>query len=82
MATKHWAKNRPRLQDRLLSSKSIMNIQTLEALENQAWALLVRLNKRVDSECVGRAARSTPSVRKERLIHARTRLFMPIPSKR
>jgi hypothetical protein len=53
-----------------------MDIQTLEALKNQAWALLVKLNKCVDSECIGRAARSTPSVRKERLIHTRTNAYI------
>jgi len=52
-----------------------MNIQTLEALENQAWNLRVKLNRIIESECIGRAARSTPSVRKERLNHAHARAY-------
>jgi hypothetical protein len=50
-----------------------MDIQTLEVLENQAWNLRVKLNRIIEYECIGRAARSTPSVRKERLTHAHAR---------
>jgi len=49
-----------------------MNIQILE---NQAWALRVKLNRLIESECIGRPARSTLSVRKERLYHAHSRAY-------
>ena len=53
-----------------------MNIQALETLENQAWALLVKLNKCVDFECVGWKAIFRSSVRKKKLIHARTKAYI------
>lgn len=45
----------------------------LELLANQAWQLRVNINLCIESECIGRAARTTPSVRKERLnrVHAK-----------
>jgi hypothetical protein len=52
-----------------------MNIKTLEELENQAWNLRVKLNRMIESECIGRSARVTPSVRKERLNHAHARAY-------
>lgn len=50
-----------------------MNIQTLEILKNQAWTLRVKLYRRIEYECIGTAAKSTPSVRKEKLYHAHAR---------
>ena len=52
-----------------------MNIQTLEALKNQAWNLQIKLNKIIQSECIGKAGRSTPLVRKKRLSHAHARAY-------
>jgi len=47
----------------------------IEELENQAWVLRVKLNRIIEAECIGRAARSTPSIRKERLNHAHARAY-------
>lgn len=52
-----------------------MNIKTLEELENQAWNLRVKLNRIIEAECIGTAAKSTPSFRKERLNHAHARAY-------
>ena len=52
-----------------------MNIKTLEELENQAWNLRVKLNRIIEAECIGTAAKSTPSVRKERLYQAHARAY-------
>jgi hypothetical protein len=55
---------------RYRQGESVMNIQILEVSKNQAWSLRVKLYKCIENECIGRAARSTPSVRKKRLRHA------------
>lgn len=47
----------------------------LELLVNQAWQLRVKINLCIESECIGRSARSTPSVRKERLNHSHARAY-------
>ncbi len=45
----------------------------LEILVQQAWSLRVKLRQCVEAECLGKAARSTVLVRKERLNHASAR---------
>lgn len=43
----------------------------LELLEDQAWALLVKLNRIIDDKRKGNIAKSTP--RRKKLIHARAK---------
>ena len=43
-----------------------MNVETLKALENQAWDLRVRLNRLIDAELDGHAVRySVPAMKKK-----------------
>jgi len=45
----------------------------LELLVQQAWSLRVKLRQYVETECLGKAARSIFLVRKKRLNHAYAR---------
>jgi len=58
-----------------LNAHSIIryNTMNLEILVQQAWSLRVKLRQYVETECLGKAARSTFIVRKERLNHAYAR---------
>ena len=48
----------------------------IEILEKQALTLLAKLSQLVESECVGWKAIFRSSVRKKKLIHARTNAYI------
>lgn len=48
----------------------------LELLENQAWALLVKLNRIIDSECKVRSKKPISPIRRKKLIHARANAYI------
>ena len=45
----------------------------LEILIQQAWSLRVKIRQCVETECLGKAARTTSLLRKKRLNHAYAR---------